>query len=120
MKAIDEQSIIGKPGRIGRADSKRAEALEYVLAYPGRFNDPKQYENVIIKANSNGEILRLRDVATVELGSEYYDIYSTKDEYPSAAIMLKQTYGSNAIEIIDRVKEKLEELKKSFPTGNGV
>ena len=117
MKALDEQSIIGSPGRLGRADSKRSEAIEYVLTYPGRYSETGQYEDVIIRANAQGEVLRLKDVATVELGSEYYDIYSTKDDYPSAAIMLNQSYGSNAIETIDAVKAKLEEMKKDFPPG---
>jgi HAE1 family hydrophobic/amphiphilic exporter-1 len=117
MEALSDQSIIGKPGRIGRGDSRRAEALEYVLAYSDRFSDPKQYENVIIRANPKGELLRLKDIATVVLGSEYYDIYSNINGYPSAAIVLKQTYGSNASEVIKQVKDKLEELKKTFPPG---
>ncbi|MBG8552128.1 efflux RND transporter permease subunit [Hymenobacter guriensis] len=118
MKALEEQSVIGSPGRIGRADGKSAQSLEYVLSYQGRFNDVEQYKNVILKANSNGESLHLRDVANVELGSEYYDIYSNLNQYPSAAIVLKQTYGSNASDVIKEVKAKLEELKKtSFPPG---
>ncbi len=117
MEALSDQSIIGKPGRIGRGDGDRAEALEYVLAYTDRFSDPKQYENVVIKANSNGEILRLKDVAKVSLGSEYYDIYSNMNGHPSAAMVLKQTYGSNASDVIEKVKAKLEDLKKTFPPG---
>jgi HAE1 family hydrophobic/amphiphilic exporter-1 len=118
MKALEEQSVIGSPGRIGRADGKSAQSLEYVLSYQGRFNDVEQYKNVILKANANGEILHLKDVANVELGSEYYDIYSNLNQYPSAAIVLKQTYGSNASDVIKEVKAKLEELKKtSFPPG---
>lgn len=117
MKALDEQSIIGSPGRIGRADSKRSEAIEYVLTYPGRFSEESQYKDVIIRANPQGEVLRLKDVATVELGSEYYDIYSNKDEFPSAAVTINQAAGSNATEVIERLKEKLEELKKDFPPG---
>jgi HAE1 family hydrophobic/amphiphilic exporter-1 len=117
MKALDEQSVIGSPGRIGRSDGGRAEALEYVLTYQGRFNDAEQYKNVILKANANGEMLRLKDVADVSLGSEFYDIYSNLDGYPSAAIMLKQTYGSNASDVIASVKAKLEELKKTMPPG---
>ncbi|QIX60303.1 efflux RND transporter permease subunit [Hymenobacter sp. BT18] len=118
MKALEEQSVIGSPGRIGRADGKSAQSLEYVLSYQGRFNDVEQYKNVILRANSNGESLHLRDVANVELGSEYYDIYSNLNQYPSAAIVLKQTYGSNASDVIKEVKAKLEELKKtSFPPG---
>lgn len=118
MEALNDQSVIGSPGRIGRSDGKRAEALEYVLTYQGRFNDVEQYKNVIVKANPNGEILKLKDIAEVELGSEYYDIYSNLNGYPSAAIMLKQTYGSNASDVIKSVKAKLDEMKKtSFPPG---
>jgi HAE1 family hydrophobic/amphiphilic exporter-1 len=117
MAAIDEQSIIGSPGRLGRADSKRSQSIEYVLTYQGRYNEPTQYENIIIRANPDGEILKLKDIAKVELGSEYYDIYSNLNEFPSAAIMLNQTYGSNATEVIAQVKKKLEEMKKNFPPG---
>jgi hydrophobic/amphiphilic exporter-1 (mainly G- bacteria), HAE1 family len=117
MKSLGEQSIIGSPGRIGRADSKASEAIEYVLTYPGRYSEESEYKDVIIRANSRGEVLRLKDVATVELGSEYYDIYSNKDEYPSAAITINQAAGSNATEVIENLKEKLEELKKTFPPG---
>jgi HAE1 family hydrophobic/amphiphilic exporter-1 len=117
MEALNDQSVIGKAGRIGRGDGSRSEALEYVLAYSDRFSKPEEYENVIIRANPNGEILRLKDVAEVKLGSEYYDIYSNLNGHPSAAIVLKQTYGSNASEVIGKVKEQLEQLKKSFPPG---
>jgi len=118
MESLNKQSIIGSPGRIGRSDGKRAEALEYVLTYKGRFNEEEEYKNVILRSNPDGEVLRLKDVANVELGSEYYDIYSNKDKYPSAAIVLKQTYGSNASDVIASVKAKLEEMKKtSFAPG---
>lgn len=118
MKALEEQSIIGSPGRIGQASGKRSQSLEYVLTYQARYNKPEQYKNVIVRANANGEILHLQDVADVELGSEFYDIYSNMDGHPSAAITLKQTYGSNASDVIKEVKEKLEEIKdNSFPAG---
>lgn len=117
MKALSNQSVIGNVGRIGRGDASRSQALEYVLVYSDRFSEAKQYEDVIIKANADGEMLRLKDIATVSLGSEFYDIYSNIDGHPSAAIVLKQTYGSNASEVIEEVKTKLEELKKSFPPG---
>ncbi|MDI1435000.1 efflux RND transporter permease subunit [Polyangium sorediatum] len=118
MKAISEQSVIGSPGRLGQATGVKAQSLEYVLTYEGRFNKPEQYEKIIIRANENGEQLHLKDIAKVELGSEFFDIYSNLDGHPSAAIVLKQTYGSNASEVIENVKAKLEELKKtSFPAG---
>jgi len=117
MEALADQSVIGKAGRIGRGDGSRAEALEYVLAYSDRYDEPEQYENVIIKANPDGEILRLKDIAKVSLGSEYYDLYSNLNGHPSAAIVLKQTYGSNASEVIENVKTRLEEMKETFPPG---
>lgn len=117
MKALADQSVIGNAGRVGRGDASRSQALEYVLVYSDRFSDAKQYENVIIRANPEGEMLRLKDIATVTLGSEFYDIYSNIDGHPSAAIVLKQTYGSNATEVIEKVNAKLAELKKSFPPG---
>jgi HAE1 family hydrophobic/amphiphilic exporter-1 len=118
LAAMADQSVIGSPGRIGRSDGKRSEALEYVLTYQGRFNKPEQYENIIVRANADGEILKLKDVANVEFGSEYYDIYSNLDKYPSAAIVLKQNYGSNAADVIENAKAKLEEIKAAtFPPG---
>jgi HAE1 family hydrophobic/amphiphilic exporter-1 len=117
MEAINEQSVIGRPGRLGQASGKTAQSLEYVLTYKGRFNKPEEYENIIIKANPEGEILKLKDIAEVELGSEFFDIYSNKDGYPSASIVLKQNFGSNASKVIDEVKVKLDELKADFPAG---
>lgn len=118
MKAIDEQSLIGRPGRTGQSSGKKSQSLEYVLIYEGRFNKPEQYENIIIRANPDGQSLHLKDIAQVELGSEFFDIYSNLDGHPSAAIVLKQTYGSNATEVIENVKKKLDEIKGSrFPQG---
>lgn len=118
MKACAEQSIIGSPGRLGQATGKTSQSREYVLTYIGRYNKPEQYANIILKANPNGEILRLKDVAEVELGSEFFDIYSDLDGYPAATIALKQTPNSNASAVIHEIKETLEQIKKeSFPPG---
>tara|TARA_R110002096_G_scaffold350395_2_gene543534 strand:- start:121122 stop:124283 length:3162 start_codon:yes stop_codon:yes gene_type:complete len=117
LEAIDEQSVIGRPGRTGRSSGKTSQSLEYVLTYEGRFNKPEQYESIIVRATPDGEILRLKDVADIELGSEFFDIYSNLDGHPSAAIVLKQTPGSNASEVIAAIKSKLEELKAGFPPG---
>jgi len=117
MDAIAKQSIIGRPGRLGQSTGKAAQSKEYVLVYEGWYSKPEQYENIIIRANPEGEILRIKDVAKVELGSEFFNIYSDKDSYPSASIVLKQNYGTNASKVIEDVKEKLQELKASFPEG---
>ena len=112
-----EQSIIGRPGRIGQSSGIAAQSLEYVLTYKGRFNKPEEYDNIIIRANSEGESIHLKDIAKSELGSEFFDIYSNLDGHPSAAIVLKQNYGSNASDVIAEVKSKLEEMKANFPPG---
>ena len=117
MQALEEQSIIGRPGRLGQSSGLQAQSLEYVLTYKGQYNEADQYENIIIRANSEGENIHLKDIGNVELGSEFFDIYSNLDGHPSAAIVLKQNYGSNASEVIKEVKEKLEEMKSSFPPG---
>ncbi|WP_167272731.1 efflux RND transporter permease subunit [Dyadobacter arcticus] len=117
MEAIGEQSVVGRPGRIGQSSGIAAQSLEYVLTYKGRFNKPEEYENIIIRANAAGESILLKDIARIELGSEFFDIYSNLDGHPSAAIVLKQNYGTNANDVIAAVKLKLDIMKKSFPPG---
>lgn len=118
MKALDEQSLEASPGKTGESSGKRSEAFEYVLKYPGRFSNKEGYENIILRSNKEGEILRLKDVADVEFGSSMYDIYSNLNGKSSAAIVLKQSYGSNATQVIKDVKAKLKEIKEtSFPKG---
>jgi HAE1 family hydrophobic/amphiphilic exporter-1 len=117
LKAMEEQSILARPGRLGRSSGKRAQSLEYVLVYQDRYNEPEQYKDIIIKANGEGELLKLGDVADVELGSEFFDIYSNLDGKPSASIVLKQTFGSNGSDVIDAVKDKLSELEEELPPG---
>ncbi len=118
MKALDEQSLEASPGKTGESSGKRSQAFEYVLKYPGRFSDKEGYENIILRSSPNGEILRLKDVAGIEFGSSMYDIYSNLNGKSSAAIVLKQSYGSNATQVIEDVKAKLKEIKgTSFPKG---
>ncbi len=118
MEALSQQSLEASPGKTGESSGKRSQSFEYVLKYSGRFTTKEQYGNIILKSTPNGEILRLKDVATVEFGSSMYDIYSTLDGRPSAAITIKQSYGSNASQVIKDVKAKLAEIKKeSFPKG---
>jgi HAE1 family hydrophobic/amphiphilic exporter-1 len=118
MKALAQQSMIGSPGRLGQATGTTSQTVEYVLTWVGRYDKPEQYENIILKANPEGQILRLKDVAKISLGSSFYDLYSDVDGNPSAAIVLKQTPGSNATEVIEKVKAKINEIKeRSFPPG---
>jgi len=118
MKALADQSVIGSPGRLGEATGKTSQSKEYVLTYIGRYNKSAQYENIILKANPDGEILRLKDICEVELGSQFFDIYSDINGHPAASIVLKQAPGSNAAEVIADIKAELEKIKQqSFPPG---
>ncbi|MFN8367110.1 MAG: efflux RND transporter permease subunit [Candidatus Kapaibacterium sp.] len=117
LTAIDEQSVLARPGRVGLSSGRLAQSQEYVFTYKGWYNKPEQYQDIIVRANSDGEILRLKDVADVEVGSEFVDIYTNKDGYPAASIVLKQNPGSNANQVIADVKAKLKELQKDFPPG---
>ena len=115
LEAMEEQSILARPGRLGRSSGMTAQSLEYVLTYEDRYNEPEQYEEIIIRANKEGEIIQLKDIADVNLGSEFFDIYSNLDGKPSASIVLKQTFGSNGSDVIDAVKVKLAELEVDLP-----
>lgn len=115
LEAMEEQSILARPGRLGRSSGMTSQALEYVLTYQERYNEPEQYKDIIIRANEEGEIIELKDIADVKLGSEFFDIYSNLDGKPSASIVLKQTFGSNGSDVIDAVKEKLAELEVDLP-----
>ncbi|MCT1529912.1 efflux RND transporter permease subunit [Sphingobacterium daejeonense] len=117
MKSLEEQSLEASPGRAGESSGIKSQSFEYVLKYSGRFTTEEEYGNIILKVNPNGEILRLKDVADIHFGSAMYDIYSTLNGRPSAAIVLKQSYGSNASQVIKDVKAKMEELQKDFPNG---
>lgn len=118
MKALADQSLEASPGKTGESSGKRSQAFEYVLKYSGRFTTKEGYENVVLRASPDGELLRLKDVATVEFGSSMYDIYSNLNGKPSAAIVLKQSYGSNASQVIKAVKARMKEIQaQSFPKG---
>ncbi|MDN3588870.1 efflux RND transporter permease subunit [Pedobacter aquatilis] len=118
LEALNNQSLEASPGKTGESSGKRSESFEYVLKYSGRFTTEDGYKNIILRASANGELLRLKDVADVEFGSSMYDLYSHINGKPSAAIVLKQSYGSNAQEVIKNVKARMEEIKaSSFPKG---
>jgi len=117
MEALSQQSLEASPGKTGESSGQTSQSFEYVLKYPGRFTTIEQYENIVIKANPSGEILRLKDIARVQLGCSMYDIYSSLNGRPSAAIAIKQSYGSNASQVIKDVKAKLTEIKATFPKG---
>ncbi|MBS1571586.1 MAG: efflux RND transporter permease subunit [Bacteroidetes bacterium] len=118
VKAIQKQNIAAAPGKVGEASGKISSQLQYVIKYTGKFFEPSQYEEIPIRAESDGTILKLKDIAKVEFGAMNYGMVSKTDGRPSASIMMKQRPGSNASEVIKNVKAKMAELKEtSFPPG---
>ncbi|WP_416437659.1 efflux RND transporter permease subunit [Phnomibacter sp. MR] len=117
VQSLKGQNVEAAPGKIGEASGRTPQALQYVLKYTGKYNTEQQYENVVLKSNVTGEVVKLKDVADVEFGSLEYDVISKENGKPSAAIMLKQRPGSNASEVIANIKSRMAELKTSFPAG---
>ena len=116
--ALRQQNVEAAPGKIGESSGRTPQAMQYVLRYTGKMTDKTQYENVVIKVTDSGEMLRLKDIADIEFGSLDYDVLSKENGKPSAAIVLKQRPGSNASEVIQNIKDRLDFLKSSsFPPG---
>ncbi|RTQ46298.1 efflux RND transporter permease subunit [Hymenobacter gummosus] len=118
VDAIRAQNVEAAPGQTGESSGRSAQMLQYVLRYTGKLFEPEQYKSIVVRANADGSVLRLRDVAEVEFGTLSYGMASKTDGRASAAIMLKQRPGSNAREVIENVKTRMAELQKtSFPPG---
>lgn len=118
IDAIRAQNVEAAPGKTGQSSDKSPQALQYVLRYSGKFFEPKQYENIVIRAEGDGSVLRLKEIADVEFGSLTYSMVSNTDGKPSASIMIKQRPGSNARDVINNIKTRMAELKESsFPSG---
>ncbi len=116
--ALKAQNIEAAPGKIGESSGRKSQSLQYVLRYTGKLTQKEQYENIVVKVNKSGEMLRLKDIADVEFGSLDYDVLSKENGKPSAAIVLKQRPGSNASEVIKNIKSKMLSLKETtFPPG---
>ncbi|KIA99562.1 multidrug transporter AcrB [Flavobacterium sp. KMS] len=118
INSLQKQNISAAPGKVGEGSGQLDSHVQYVIKYGGKFYEPKQYEEIPLRANSDGTILKLKDISKIELGSMSYGMVSKTDGKPSASIMLKQRPGSNASEVIASVKAKMAELKgSSFPPG---
>lgn len=112
--ALNEQNLEAATGKIGEnADG----VYEYVLKYKGRLSEEAEYEDIIIRAQENGQFLRLKDVAEVELGAFNYGTKNEGMGNPGTAVGVFQTSGSNANEIIDQIQSILQESQPDFPDG---
>ncbi len=114
IAALNEQNLEAAPGRLGEQNNQ---SFEYVLKYKGKLTQPEEFEDIIIKADQDGNILRLTDVARIELGALNYSISTSTQGSPGIAMAIFQSAGSNAREVIIEAKEVLDDASKSFPPG---
>lgn len=110
--ALSSQNIEASIGSIGE-DSKNV--YQYTLKYRGRLEKEKEFENIVIKAFDDGRVVRLSDIAKVELGSQSYTYTGSVNGSPGTTCMINQTAGTNANEIITSINKYLEELKETLP-----
>lgn len=113
IEALQAQNIEAAPGKVGESSDKKAQALQYVIKYTGKYNTKEQYEKIPIRSGAGGEILRLKDVADVEFGTTYFDVEAKLNGKPAASVMLKQLPGSNASQVIANIKTRMSEIKET-------
>ncbi|ANI87864.1 multidrug transporter AcrB [Arachidicoccus ginsenosidimutans] len=112
--ALNEQNVQAAPGTFGLNDNQ---SFNYVIVYPGTLVSPEQFGNIIIKATGNGQYLRLKDIARVELGAQSYTGSSVINGKQAVAIAINQTPGSNAHDVIINCEKVMSDAAKSFPDG---
>lgn len=112
--ALKEQNIQAAPGQFGESSNQ---PFQYVIKYPGTLTDTSQFGNIVIRSDLRGRLLRLRDVAKIELGAYSYLQTSSTNGHPSVSIYVSQVAGSNAREVIRQTLEVMKTAEKSFPKG---
>lgn len=114
VTALSEQNIEAAPGQFGEQGNQ---SFQYVMRYKGRLVTPEEFENIVIRATSDGEVLYLKDIAELELGRETYGFKNKTNGHPAVSAMVMQTAGSNATEVVAGVLAELEKAKKDLPKG---
>ncbi|MBZ9814302.1 efflux RND transporter permease subunit [Mesorhizobium sp. CA7] len=118
QNAITEQNVQVAAGKIGQSPAPAGTAFEMQVNAVGRLSDPKEFGDIVVRANSqNGSLVRLRDVARIELGALQYSSSAFFGKDPTVVLAVYQMPGSNALDLQQRVKDKMQELSKRFPKG---
>ena len=115
--AIEQQSEVIPGGQLGAEPNDGSAQFTYTVRMPAQYNTVEQFERIVLRAEPDGSLVYLKDVADVELGSQTYDVYSTYQQQPSSMIMINQSPGSNAVEVGKEVNAAMRELSQSFPEG---
>ena len=112
--ALAEQNIEAAPGQFGESGDQ---SFQYIMKYKGRLQTAEEFEDIVIRATSDGEVLRLKDIARIELGRLSYGFNNNVNGHPGVTAMIFQTPGSNATEIINNITALLDECSKDLPAG---
>ena len=113
-QVLNEQNVEVATGTLGAESSN---TFQYVLKYRGRYEDEQGYENLVIRSLPNGDVLRIGDIARVELGSQNYNIIAETNGSPGVNVSINQVAGSNANEIIKQIDREVEDIRQSLPQG---
>ena len=113
-QVLNEQNVEVATGTLG---AESANTFQYVLKYRGRYEEEQEYENLVIRSLPDGDVLRIGDIARVELGSQNYNIIGETNGSPGVNISINQVAGSNANEIIKQIDREVEEIRQSLPPG---
>ena len=111
---LNEQNLEAPTGSLGENSGN---VFQYTMKYSGRLESMSEFENIVVRANSDGSVLRLKDIAEVELGRESYSFHGEIDGKPGVTMMVFQVAGSNATEVNAAVSAKIEELSEELPAG---
>src|SRR5438270_544669 len=116
IQAVEAQNIQVAAGQIGQPPTPSGQVSQYIITTLGRLENTDQFANIVVKTN-NSSLVYLKDVANIELGAQSYDQTCTLDGKPSVALSVYQLPGSNALDVAQRVKKRMRELKSHFPPG---
>jgi len=117
IAAIREQNVQAAVGQLGAAPSPEATQFQYVLTTQGRLNSPEEFGDIVLRADESGSVLRLRDIARIELGAEVYKGYGEFNNGPGVLLAIYKLGDANSLAVADAVRAKMDELAKSFPEG---
>ncbi|MDD3295721.1 MAG: efflux RND transporter permease subunit, partial [Geobacteraceae bacterium] len=115
LNAVNTQNTVNPAGQVGAEPAPRGQEFTYAVRAQGRLQTEEEFGAIVLRANPDGSIVRVRDVARIELGAQTYNLNSRLNGKPSATIALYQMPGSNSLQAADSAKKLMAELKKSFP-----
>ncbi|MEG9432668.1 efflux RND transporter permease subunit [Terriglobus sp. ADX1] len=117
ITALGTQNTVNPAGQIGGEPVPNGQQFTYTVRTQGRLVDEKEFENIVVRANPDGSVLHLRDVARVELGQQLYSLSARYNGAPAGMMGIYQLPGSNAVQVAEQVRKRLDELQKTFPPG---